>query len=233
MFKIDDSEIKNLERKLKSVAIRALPFATKNTLNQTAFAAMRNARENVREGMINRNRFTERSIRVEQAQGLKITRQEAIVGSIADYMEDQEFGGVETKTGRHGVAIPTTYSSGEGEGSAVRRRLPRKINKLANVRLQRRKRGRGSRRQQNFIAIKEAAASGHKTVFMDLGRRKGIFRITGGKKRPKIHMIYDLSRTSVQIKPRPWLGPAVDKAAKGMDVTYAASLRFQLKRLGL
>lgn len=231
MFKIDDREIKRLEGDLKAFASRALPFATKNTLNQAAFTAQRTAREDVAKTMTLRNRFTERSIQVEQTRTLNIRQQAAIVGSIADYMEVQEFGGTKSKTGKEGVAIPTAYSAGQGEGAQPRTRLPRKPNKLSNIRLQRSNKGRGSRRQRNLVAIKQAASSGSKYVFLDLGRRQGIFKVTGGKRRPKIRMVHDLSRDSVTIPRNPWLGPAVAATVPKIPRLYAASLRFQVKRL--
>ena len=100
VFKIDDKDIRRLEGDLKAFAERALPFATKNTLNQAAFMAQREAREGVRKTMTMRNQFTERSIQVDQARTLNIRQQAAIVGFIADYMEVQEFGGFETQSER-------------------------------------------------------------------------------------------------------------------------------------
>ena len=233
MFRIDNKDIRRMEGDLKAFAERALPFATKNTLNQAAFMAQREAREGVRKTMTIRNQFTERSIQVDQARTLNIRQQAAIVGSIADYMEVQEFGGFKARKGKEGVAIPTSYSAGQGEGVQPRTRLPRKPNRMANIRLQGRSKGRGSRKQRNFVAVKQAASSGSKYVFLDLGRRKGIFKVTGGKRRPKIKMVHDLSLQSVTIPKSPWLGPAVAATVPQIPQLYAASLRFQLKRLGL
>lgn len=233
MFKINDKDIKRMEGDLKAFADRALPFATKNTLNQAAFTAQREAREGIRKTMTLRNPFTERSIQVEQTRTLNIRQQAAIVGSTADYMEVQEFGGSKVRKGKEGVAIPTTYSAGQGEGVQPRTRLPRKPNKLTNIRLSQRNKGRGSRRQRNLVAVKQAASSGSKYVFLDLGRRQGIFKVTGGKRRPKVRMVHDLSRDSVTIPKSPWLGPAVAATVPKIPQLYAASLRFQLKRLNL
>ena len=231
MFEIDTREIKRMESDLETFARKALPFATRNTLNQAAFMAQREAKEGIRAKMVLRNRFTEQSIRVEQAKSLQIASQEAVTGSIADYMEDQEFGGVKSKRGKHGVAIATSYAAGQGEGVRPRTRLPRKPNKLGNIRLQRRRTGTGSRKQRNLIAIRQAVKTSAKHVFLDLGRRKGIFRVVGGKRRPKIKMVQDLTSQSVVIPRTPWLAPAVDKTEPAIPGFYAASLRFQLKRL--
>lgn len=230
MFKIDDSEIKGLESKLDELNKRALPFATRHTLNTVAFNTMRTAKTNVRVKMTTRNKWTEQSIRVERSKSLQISQQAASVGSVADYMEDQEFGTTRTKRGRHGVPIVTGYAAGQ-EGQQPRTRLPRKANKLLNVRLRKGRTSGSTRRQRNKVAVLEAAASGNKFVFLDLGRRKGLFRVVGGKRRPRVKMIYSLSDASVTIPRNPWLSPSVQHEAVKLPAVYAQALRFQLDRM--
>lgn len=233
MFGVDTRDIKKMERDLKTFARKAYPFATRKTVNDAAFQAQRIARADVREKIVNRNRFTVQSIKVEQTKTLKVSLQAAVVGSIADYMEDQEFGAVKTKTGKEGVLIATSYSAGQGENSQPRTRLPRKPNRMANIQLQRRRKKGTSRKQQNLIAIKQSAETGRKYVFLDLGRTKGIFKVTGGKRLPKIKMVHDMSRQSVVIHKNPWLAPAFEKTTHMIPAFYADALRFQLRRRGL
>ena len=233
MFKIDVSDIKLLEGDLKRFASRAYPFASKNTVNTAAFTAQKISRGHIAANMVNRNVFTKRSIQVEQTRTLNVQRQEAIVGSTADYMEVQEFGGIKHKKGSEGVAIATSYASGEGEGSQPRKKLPRKPNRLANIRLQRGSKRGGSRKRKNLVAIQQAAQSGSKYVFLDLGKTKGIFKVTGGKRRPKIKMVYSFREQSVVIPKAPWLAPSVKKTEAHIPGIYKDSLEFQLKRLGL
>jgi len=233
MFGVDTRDIKEMERDLKTFARKAYPFATRKTVNDAAFQAQRIARADVREEMVNRNRFTVQSIQVEQTKTLQVSRQAAVVGSIADYMEDQEFGAVKTKTGKEGVSIATSYSAGQGDNAQPRTRLPRKPNRMANIQLQRRRKKGTSRKQQNLIAIKQAAETGRKYVFLDLGRTKGIFKVTGGKRRPKIKMVHDMSRQSVVIPKNPWLAPAFEETTRMIPAFYADALRFQLRRRGL
>lgn len=233
MFGLDSKDIKRLERDLKEFARDALPFATRKTLNDAAFQAQRIARADVGKNMTNRNRFTVQSIRVEQTRTLNIRRQESIVGSIADYMEDQEFGAVKSKTGKEGVAIPTPYSAGQGDKARPRTRLPRKPNKMSNIQLQRRRKKGSSRKQQNIVAIRQAAATGRKFLFLDLGRRKGIFRLTGGRRRTKIKMLHDMTNQSVVIPKNPWLKPAFDETTHMLPAFYSDALRFQLRRRNL
>lgn len=233
MFRIDDKNIKRLERDLVDFQKRALPFATRKTLNDAAFQTMKIARADIRNELILRNKFTEQSIQVEQTRTLSLARQAAAVGSTADYMADQEFGAVKRKGGKQGVSIATSYSAGQSESSKPRTRLPRRPNKMASIQLQRRRRAGKGRKQQNLIAIKQAAETGRKFVYLDLGRRKGIFKVIGGKRRPKIKMVHDLTSEAVTIPRQPWLQPAYLEAARMVPAFYADALRFQLRRFGL
>jgi len=233
MITVDTKELRRLESELKVFARRAYPFATKATINSAAFSAQRTARKGIKQKFTTRNRFTEQSVRVEQAKTLNVSRQSALVGSTADYMVDQEFGGTKVKKGKKGVAIPTSYSAGQGENKQPRTRLPRKANKLQNIVLKRRRKRGASRAQQNLIAVKQAAASNRKYVYLDLKRREGIFKIIGGKNKPRIKMVHDLSRKSVRIPRSPWLGPAVTKTVPKIPEMYVKALRFQLQRNNL
>lgn len=230
MFAINNSDIKKLEADLKTFAMKSVPFATRKTLNDSAFAARAIAQADVRESMVNRNRFTAQSIQVDQAKTLKISSQEAIVGSIAGYMEDQEFGAIKSKTGKHGVQIATSYSAGQGQ---PRTRLPRKANTMAQIQLSKGRKKTYSRKQRNLVAIKQAASSGRKFVFLDLGKSKGIFRVIGGERRPKIKMVHDMSRQSVVIPKNPWLAPAFNEALRMQPAFYADALRFQARKHNL
>ena len=232
MIRVDTKDIKEMEADLKTFARKAYPFATKNTVNTAAFRTQKIARNDIQSDLTLRNRFTVQSVQVEQSRTLQVSRQAAIVGSTADYMEDQEFGGIKARKGKQGVAIPTGYSAGQ-EGAEPRTRLPRKANKLASIQLSKRKGRKMSRAQRNLVAVKVAAASSNKYIFMDLGKRKGIFRVLGGKRNPRVKMVHDLSEQAVTIPRNPWLGPAVDQVEQEIPDIYRRSLRFQLKRLNL
>ena len=233
MFKIDNKDIRRFEADLDRFAHRALPFATKATLNSAAFTAQRKAKVGIKKGMSLRNAFSLRSIQVEQTHTLRISQQASVVGSTADYMEDQEFGVIKGKKGKVGVAIPTSYAAGLGENAQPRTRLPRKANKIQNIQLQRRRKKGGGAKQRNIVAIKQAAASGRKFVFLDLKKSKGIFKVTGSAKKPLIKMIYDMSRASVVVPRNPWLEPAFKATQRDIPNIYLQALHFQRKRQGL
>lgn len=242
MFQIDDKNIKRLERDLSEFAARALPFATRQTLNDTAFATQRIVKADLKRDLTLRNKFTEQSVRVDQERKqLNIRKQQSTIGSTADYMEDQEFGATKTKGGKTGVSIATSYAAGQ-QGQRPRTRLPRKVNKLANIRLRKFKgRTASNRKQQTLFKVQDAVTSGSRVVFLDLGKRQGIFRVVGGSRRfkrgwPKgarLKMLHDMTRQSVTIPRKPWLMPAVAEASRMLPAFYADALRFQLKRHGL
>jgi len=230
MFKLDDSEIKAFERKLARVNKKAIPYATRSTINTLAFSTMKTAKLNARVNMIMRNKWTEQSIRVNPTKSLNINHQYAAVGSVAAYMEDQEFGAVKKRKGSKGVPIPTGYSAGQ-QGAQPRTKLPRKVNKLASIQLKKGKKAGQTRAQQNKLAVMQAVAEGRKFVYLDLGQRQGLFKIEGGKRKLRIRMVYDLSRPSVVIPKDPWLMPSVKHEVVKLPRVYAAALQFQLDRI--
>jgi len=242
MFQIDDAKIQKLEKDLKFANEKALPFATRNTLNKAAFIARSISQSNIRSKMVTRNKWTEKSIQVERSNTLRISNQTASVGSTEAYMEDQEFGGSKVSRGREGTPIPTAYSAGQGR-SSFRSKLPRKANKLQNIAL-RKFRGRRpkNRKQEHLFKVQQAVKTGKRYYYHEFDNgTKGIFRVIGGSRRikrgwpsgAKIEMVYDMSRKSVRIPANPWLRPAVDKTIPHIQKIYQKSLEFQLKRLGL
>ena len=242
-FSIDDSDIEHFERELETFAKRALPFATRQTLNSAAFSAQKTARNNIKNQMITRNTFSVRSVQVDKARGLNIRTQESIVGSIADYLAVQEFGGAKSKQGKEGVSIPTSASAGQPNSSQPRRRLPRAANSMSAIQLKRsRKRKPKNRKQEILFKIQDAVTTGNRYIFLDLGRRQGIFRVVGGSARglkrggpkgAKLRMMHDLTRDTVIIPPNPWLKPAQLSAIRKIPAFYEKALIFQMKKHNL
>ena len=239
MFKINNKEIKNLENKLKHIRRRAIPYATRNTLNSVAFTTQRHAKRNVQRNLILKNRYTEQSIRVEQTKTLNIKRQEVVIGSIADYMETQEFGGVKRKRGREGVSIATSFSAGQGR-SKERTKLPKKANKLQSIKLKKQRKHKMTSRQELLLKVQQAVNTGQRYIFhrFDSGT-KGIFKVVGGTKgikrgwpgNAKLEMVWDLTKAVVTIPKTPWLAPAVKTSSKFLEIEYKRALRYQLARI--
>lgn len=233
MLTIQDDQIKQFESDLKTFAARAYPFATKETLNTTALSAREGYVANARNQMTLRNKFTESSLRVVKVRGLNVSRQFAVVGSTAPYMEQQEFGGTKRKGGKTGVPIPTTMASGEGEGVLPRRRPVPRARSLGQITLRNNKLKAMSKKQKNIVKVKLAAKSGRKFVFLDTPKHPGIYRVTGGVKNTDVKLMWDMSKESVVIPRNPMLAPAVKDAERIMPFVYKEALEFQLKRQGL
>lgn len=232
MIEIDTRHMKQYESDLKTFAAKAYPFATRSTVDTAAFETRKEAQSNIASDMVLRNRFTQGSVRVQQARSLNVRDQEAVTGSAAEYLATQEFGGTVTGKGAH-QPIATSYSAGLGENARPRTKLPRRPNQMQRIQLKRRGRSASSRKQRNVAAVREAAGSGNKYVFMDLGRRQGIFKVTGGKRKPRVKMVWDLSRRAVRVPRNPWLGPATTTVENRIPTIYTQAMAFQLKRRGL
>lgn len=238
MFKIDTKEIVDLEHQLKTFADRAFPFATKQTINSMAFEGQKLIKTGIGDTMIERNKFTRNSIRVEQSKTLNVNKQSSIVGSTADYMDDQEFGGIKYKSGKEGTPIATSYAAGQGMNSGKRTRLPRRANTLQNIQLRRQRTKGRNRKQRMVLAVRDAVESGNRYIFLKMKRKKGIFRVIGGKRGTKrgwpgnaqIRMVHDLTEQSVRIPKNPTFAPAVKRVETMMPAIYRKALIFQLKR---
>lgn len=198
---------------------KQLAFAQRNTVNALAFETRKNAQDNVRSNFTLRNKYTERSILVDRA---RRTTDPAIVGSTADYMLTQEFGG---RT--EGPTLATAYSAGQ---TSQRTKLPRKANRMRNIRLPGQRVKAHSKRQRNMLAVKAAKANGDKFVYIDTGRKKFIARVVGTKRKPQIKMVQDMSRSSTPVPRTPWLEPATDRSLRKREAIWRDAMRYQLRR---
>lgn len=228
-FHLQVRNVERFQRDLQKFAHRAVPFAARNALNRSAFALRENWQGEIRRTMILRNKYTAGSIRVEQERGLALHRMQSRTGSIADYMVTQEDGG--TVRGKSGAkAIPTEVAAGQAMGSSPRTKLVRAPNKVTA--LPRTKRGGSrSRTARNARAIAQAFGSGGKVAFLELnGGRKGLYRVMGTKKRPRVRKLWDLSRRSVKVKANPTLERSYKRTLRAFPAIYSKSLLEQLRR---
>lgn len=226
MISVDTKSAQKYERDLMRIRAKAIPYAIRATQNGLAFKGQKLAREEVREKMITRNKFTEQSIQVDKA---RAGQNYSVLGSTAPYMEKQEFGGMTSDP-----TITTQYAAGEGRTSQPRKRLARKPNRMANIRLKRKAVRAKSRKQRNLVKIIDAVRSGNRFVFLDLGKRSGIFRVVGGNKRnpgkAKLQMVQRTDITAAPVPRQPWLAPAVARLAPHAPGIYEQALRYQLAR---
>lgn len=223
-FTVRFNGLGKLFRDLEKFRSKAIPFAMRRTLNDTAFAARALWVDEIQKTLVTRNTFTTRSLRVERATGRTVAGMRAVVGSAAPYMGKREVLSREERG-----PVPTTVASGEGRSGKPRRRLVRRPNRIAAIQLPDKLR-QGSRRQRAAVTISMAARKGHRFVFLELERRKGFFRVSGGKRRPRIDMLWDTSRKSHTVKPHPTLGPALKRVARLVPGIQRKALLEELRR---
>lgn len=240
MISVDTEEVKELVHDLKKISERAYPYAVRQALNESACAGRKFAARIIGDKMIERNKWTRGSVRVDKVRTLRVASQEASFGSIEKYMIDQEYGGVRRARRKHGAPIPTSYSAGQGTASR-RTKVPRKPNRLPQIKLMKKSfasLGKNSK-QRMVVAMQLAVQAERKFVYLEPGSKsKGIYKIIGGKKEPKrgwpkgarIKMVHSLEFRSVRIPPTKWIGPAFSLAYLRMDERFERALRWQLER---
>jgi len=222
-------QIKKLEKDLGKFRF-ALPVANQRTLNRAVDAVQVNAKRRVAKQMIIRNKWTLGSIQTDKPKGFSTPR---IVGSLQEYMADQEFGTIARSQGKQGRRMTTSYASGEGEGARPRKRVARGANKIKKIRIKNSRYKAKNKKQRALVAIKQAAKSGRKYVYLDMPwtkGKKGIYKVIGGKRRPRIKMVHSLKKKSVVIKRSPWLKPSVDAIVPLMPRFYMMELQAQANR---
>jgi len=225
-------EIERLWKGLRRYNEKAIPFAARAAINESAFELRKRWRREVNRNFITRNRWTVGSIFYEKTKSLSLPFMFSEVGSEMKYMKTQETGGTERKKGKHGVAIPTSVASREGRGTKPRRRVPAPAYRpIKKIRLGRRYNKIGTRKERFAAAVAEARRTGRKLVFLELrNNRKGIFRVGGSKKNPKIDMLYDLSRSSIRIPREPTLEKSLNDIERTLPGIYLRALMAQWKR---
>lgn len=226
MLRIDDRQIRALERRLRNEAPKALAHAARNTLNRAAFDARKQWHQEMESTFTLRNRWTKGSVRVEKVRGLNVRTMQSRVGSLADYMRVQEESGT-IRGGPQGYRYPTTRA--KPPGKMVRPRF-----RMARLNLQHPKLAQfSSTRQKIAVATRLARASGAKFVFLGMPASKGMYQLMGSKHRPKMRLLWDMRRGSVRIPEHPTLDPAVVRTKRRMPRYAAAELLKQLKRARL
>jgi hypothetical protein len=205
--------LKKLERDLKETKAKAVPYAVRNLLNTAAFEARKVWQGHIKAEFTNRSPYTVRSIRVDKATGTNVDRMKSVTGSVADYMFEQEQGGV--ARGRSGKRpIPAPGAAGQTPGNR-RTRIVRAGFKLGAINLPSIK--GSSPKQRNAVAL--ALAIKHRQQFALLerpGGGRGIFRVIGGRRtwakkrwrttQLKTRLLWDLSRSSARIPATHMLG---------------------------
>lgn len=234
---VDLVKFRLYSRLLENFARKSVPFAAKSALNEIAFDARKEwATKQIPEAFTLRNTWTARGVRVDKAQGRTIAGMQSKVGSIREYMLEREEGDTQTKRGKHGVAVPTTGASGQPK-KAKRTKAVRPQNYLNAIQVARSV--SGTRKRRNVVGVMMALKTGgvaylemRKSLKGDLqgGLRKGLFRVTGGKRRPKLRLLYDLTKSTVTTKPIPTLERTVDAVRPRFLKAHVKAMHAELVR---
>jgi hypothetical protein len=231
--KIDIRGIDEMQRQLTELSKRSVPYAARETLNSLAFEGRKIWQGEMRASLTLRNQFTERRALVEPARNLRMSTMEAKLGHTEEYMRLLEEGKPE-RADRRWRAIPTEVAAGQAKGSLSggRKRAVRRANIIRTLGNLKAKGFSGrSRKAQNARAVGAAIKSGKRLALLDFGRRKGIYKIMGGKRRPKVVKLYDLSRRVTPMPKIPTLQRTLDQTLqRGPAIAYEA-LERQLARL--
>lgn len=230
LIDIDDNDVQDLIEQLQTYARKALPFAVRNGIKGSAFAAQDEWRSQMRRKLTLRNKHTTRSVRVDTrgARGFNIDTMEAVTGSDAEYIERTELGGTIKASGKFGVPIPTP----DARISKSVKRVVSRPNLQKNIKLGSRSRT-GGKRARNRKAIHEALKGGRKFAFLELTNgRSGIFSVSGGGESLKVRMVWDMSRTRkvVRTPSTPTLRPAMRVIGPAIPAIYAQAILEQLRR---
>lgn len=224
-----------MQRKLEAVAKRSVPFAARETVNTLAFKGREIWQAEMASSLTLRNKFTQRRALVEKARTLNVNRMEAVLGHTEPYMANLEHGKPE-RAAKRWRPIATEIAAGQTKGSlsAGRKKIVRPkniITRLGNLQ------GKGfagrPRKARNARAIQQAIKTGKRLALLDFGRRKGVYRVMGGKRKPKILKLYDLSRRVTPVPKTPTLQRTLTKTLALAPQVAHDALSKQLKRAGV
>lgn len=223
-----------MQRELQQMSKRSVPFAARETVNKLAFEGRRLWGLEMQRALTLRNRYTQSRALVEPARTLRMSEMEARLGHTEPYMRTLEDGGREQAAKQY-RPIPTEHAAGQAQGSLTggRKRPVRRANVITTLgSLKGARRAGLGRKAQNAHAVRHAIKSGKRLALLDLGKRKGIYRVEGSLKRPRIRKLYDLSKRSTPVPKTPTLQRALSKVhVLAPGIAHRALVR-QFERLG-
>lgn len=195
-IKLELRGIEKMTRDLETMAKRSVPFAARSTLNDLAFVARGLWQEEMHSSLTLRNKYTQRSTVVVRCQTLKMSDMEASLGSPLEYLKSLEYG-LPEKASHTWRPIPTEIAAGQARGTlkAGRRKAVKAVFNIKQLGNLKARAGGGSRKARNARAVRQALKTSKRLALLDMGKKKGIYRIGGGSRRnPLISKVYDLTR---------------------------------------
>lgn len=232
MFKLDDKELKQYSKNLKSVAKNAFPKAIRSTLERMAYLTVAEYKKNVKKKFVVRNPGSNiilKSIRYEKCSNtLDVDNMSAHTGQGAktfgkdtDQLKKQEFGESIVSKSKH-IAKPTKYARGGNY-----KRIVREQNFMSKIKVSRISDLVKHPAKSEFKEFRQAIGyikhNPDKKIYF-LPSRESNFGIngiaelkSGGKK--NANFLYSLKGKTQDLKPTPVLKPAGDAiGAKSADV---------------
>jgi len=239
-FEIDTTDIQHLENALHLLTDRAVPYAVKKTLDGIAWTARKEAQGLIKNDFVNRNKWTQGSIRVNPSTLGRVDDMQSSFGSTQEYMRTQEKGGLKRPLSGNKVSIPTTRAAGQGRGKRPRTRNVLTRNKMKAIGLRKPAYRSSNTKQEVMVRINQAIQDGSRRAYLEFSNgTKGIFAIVGGNltnrgwaEGARLEMLHDMSRASVRIPRHRWMRPSADAARRDASVMreYRRALSFQIQR---
>ncbi|MBK9949947.1 MAG: hypothetical protein IPP12_22695 [Nitrospira sp.] len=248
-------ELKTLGKALKHLGHgKGAGYVAKNALNHGVFTARTKWHSEMQDRLILRNEFTKKAVSVVRATGTDITNLRAIIGSRAEFMDDVEDGQVESKKGKHGVAVPTGFAAGQ-EGANPTTKLVRaryRIGATDTASIQKDVARFRTSKQRNAVTIALARRRNVPFGVLETQHGHGLFKINKGraaKKRaskrkrrsrakssaspvqfsssgsPKL--VWSYYNPTVRMRPHPTLEPTVQTMRRLMPNIFTAYLKKQ------
>jgi hypothetical protein len=222
MSKIKLKGLNNLNKTYRNIE-KNVPTLKRNTLNDMARYSQKLAKLNFANKFEQRNTFSIRSIWIRKA--TKSPNSFSAVGSVQQYMADQEFGDANHKIS----SIPSNEARIQRNPKRVVSR-PRRLRNLGTAKFK----ARGKRNV--FIAIKQAQRAGEKGPFKfemkdKKGNRAGLYILRGGRRNTRLRLIHDISKPTVNLRSRPWLTPAIPPTIKQGEIFFKRNLNHFIKKI--
>lgn len=190
---------------------KANQIAVKNTLNIQAALSRRNYQANVARDFTLRNTSIKRSIQFDKTEDVSIDRMESRVGSKSPAMALQEDGGRKVAKEGSRLAIGERAARGGSDRSPIARSNYLRRMKNRSMVSGSFKKSYSSRKARNVARM---AVAFEKKKFIK--KKDGIyvvnsFQVRKGKVRARMTRLYNLTQTSVRIKPTHHLQDAIKK----------------------
>lgn len=240
MLVVESKDVEKYYRALKELdGGRSLPFAARDSLNDSAFIARRVWAREGRKTMTVRNQWTfkGRHHAVNKARAKRdIAGMKSVVGNRLQYMAMQETGFVKQRP--EGLQIPTKKSRiAEDKRRIVSRsywrsKIGKSIGPRYDVNHPKFSQVGPKSRQARYIkgTVRAAKARGKRFVYLEFSdRNKGIYDIgtTPGSK--KLKLVWDMKAKSTRTKANPMLKRTLRTLEYHFPIIHRANLEKQIK----